>query len=475
MPDPAAASSESARASAEEASPGPASGTAAASPSEATRSAPQTFVRRVALVLTGWTLLNVAILTAILADHLPGGYLAGGVVFLVLELAMAVILAGFRDGAYPGAWTRVLVYRPFWYAELALPFLTIAGIVGLVVGFLFGAPLAAARILVGVVGFAIVVLAVAGYVGSRSLRVVVRTFSFPNLPPAFDGLRIVQLTDLHVGPQTSASFLRRVRSAITEAKPDIVAFTGDQVDDFDRDVAEFAKAFGGIEPTIGAFAIAGNHDIYAGWDPVRRGLEAMGIRVLVNDAVPLDRAGARIWIAGTGDPAGEQPFLGGAREAAPDIERTLGKVPRGEFVLALAHNPDLWPPLRDRGVELTLSGHTHHGQLSIPSREWSLASLFLEFPMGTFDNGHSVLYVSPGTNYWGLPLRLGAWPEVTVIVLRRGERSRATAGGARGGWGGGGGEPSSGGRAGPPPPPTAGAAPAPRAEGAVDRAGSVGA
>ena len=89
--------------------------------------------------------------------------------------------------------------------------------------------------------------------------------------------------------------------------------------------------------------------------------------------------------------------------------------------IMLAHNPVLWPALAGHGVRLTLSGHTHHGQLSVPRLDWSLASVFLEHAMGSHRTGDSLLYINPGTNYWGLPFRLGALPEVTVLTLRRGE------------------------------------------------------
>ena len=105
--------------------------------------------------------------------------------------------------------------------------------------------------------------------------------------------------------------------------------------------------------------------------------------------------------------------------AAPDLARTLARVPEGAFTIALAHNPALWPGLAKRGVHLTLSGHTHYGQLSIPSLGWSLASPFLEHAMGAHRLAESLLYINPGTNYWGLPFRIGALPEVTVLTLRR--------------------------------------------------------
>ena len=89
-------------------------------------------------------------------------------------------------------------------------------------------------------------------------------------------------------------------------------------------------------------------------------------------------------------------------------------------MIALAHNPSLWPELARRGVALTLSGHTHWGQFAIPFLGWSLASPFLEFAMGVHREGKSLLYIHPGTNFWGIPFRLGTPPEVALITLQRG-------------------------------------------------------
>ena len=123
-------------------------------------------------------------------------------------------------------------------------------------------------------------------------------------------------------------------------------------------------------------------------------------------------------MVGTGDPAG-----GRGAEVAPDIERSLEGVPRGAFVLALAHNPALWPALAQRGVALTLSGHTHWGQLAFPRLNWCLASPFLELAMGSHARGASLLYIHPGTGYWGIPFRLGHAAQVAIITLRRGEKA----------------------------------------------------
>ena len=89
----------------------------------------------------------------------------------------------------------------------------------------------------------------------------------------------------------------------------------------------------------------------------------------------------------------------------------------------LAHNPALWPAIAERGATLTLSGHTHWGQFALPSLGWSLASPFLEHSMGGYERDGALLYIHPGTNYWGIPFRLGTPPEVAVVTLRRGERA----------------------------------------------------
>lgn len=85
--------------------------------------------------------------------------------------------------------------------------------------------------------------------------------------------------------------------------------------------------------------------------------------------------------------------------------------------MVLAHNPVLWPELAERGAALTLSGHTHYGQLAIPGLGWSLASPFLEHAMGVHRRGGATLYIHPGTNFWGIPFRLGTPPQVAVITL----------------------------------------------------------
>lgn len=350
------------------------------------------------------------------APVVPGGWRTVLGLMLLLVLPLILIIRGMGGNAYPSAATRIWLFRPFWYAQMALLMLALAGLAGLVAGVPFGMAQQVGRWVAGGTGAALVLAALWGYAGTRRLVVRPLDVSFPDLPRGLQGMRIVQLSDLHVGPHTSRRHLARIVDAVRSAQPDLIALTGDQVDDYARDVEPLGRAFGGLSAPLGVVAIAGNHDVYAGWEPVRRGMEALGWRVLVNQAMPLERNGTRFWLAGTGDPAGGRP---GDTPVAPDVARTLAAVPSDAFTVALAHNPALWPQLAERGVGLTLSGHTHHGQLSIPRLRWSVASVFLDLAMGAHRQGRSVLYINPGTNFWGIPFRIGALPEVTVVTLHR--------------------------------------------------------
>lgn len=281
---------------------------------------------------------------------------------------------------------------------------------------------------IGVVGLVLV----AGYVGWRWLVVRDVDAFAPDLPSGFDGLRIAQLSDLHVGPHTSRKFLRRVVDTTHALSPDLVAITGDLVDDRAEDVRVYADMLGSLDAQLGVFMIPGNHDVYAGWEDVERRLRAADIgTLLVNEARFIRRGRDTIAVVGTGDPAGGRR---GASSAAPDIDRALANVPADTTVIAFAHNPALWPSLASRGVALTLSGHTHCGQFALPRLGWSLASPFLEHAMGAHTEGDALLYISPGTGYWGIPFRIGARPEVTLVTLRRARRASAQVHRARTVW-----------------------------------------
>jgi predicted MPP superfamily phosphohydrolase len=374
--------------------------------------------RAVAYLLLAWTTLIV-----LAAGIFPGAAL----VVLAIALYTTVPLVAFVRWRgwpfYPGRAFRLLVVRPFWYTQLLLPLVAGAGLLGLLAGAPFGDALIVGRVAAALVFVVVAIVLGAGYFGSQQLVIRDVDVQVPRLPAEFEGLRIAQLSDLHVGPHTSRHFLRRVVATTQALSPDIIAITGDLIDDRAEDVAVYARELRALEAPLGVYMIPGNHDVYAGWDDVEQALRAADLgTVLVNELALIHRGDSTIALIGTGDPAGRA--RGNAR-AAPDVELAMADVPENATVIAFAHNPALWPSLAARGVALTLSGHTHWGQFALPRLGWSLASPFLEHAMGAHMEDEALLYINPGTGYWGIPFRLGASPEITLVTLQRGETASA--------------------------------------------------
>jgi hypothetical protein len=385
-------------------------------------------VRFLAYQLASWVAIGVVV---------SGLSWAAPVVVAVAALYTTVPLLAFVRWRgwpfYPSALFRVAVVRVLLYTQLLLPFVAGAAILGILIGLPFGSSMFFGRLFSGAVLLTGAVLLLAGYVGSRLLVVREVEARVRDLPPSFDGLRIAQISDLHVGPQTSKRFLSHVAETVARIAPDIIAVTGDVVDDRAEDVPWYAAAFARLRAPLGVYLIPGNHDIYAGWDAVSRSLSATtDATILVNDSRVVERAGSRLAIVGTGDPAARARWSAQPNDAAaPDVERALAEVPAATTVIAFAHNPALWPGLAERGVALTLSGHTHWGQFAFPRLGWSLASPFLEHAMGAHRAGDALLYINPGTGYWGIPFRLGAFPEITVVTLRRADEAALSVGKSR--------------------------------------------
>lgn len=334
---------------------------------------------------------------------------------------------------YPRAAFRLLVVRVVLYAQLLLPIVAASVAVGMLIGWALGIPLLLGRALADTTLSVAGLVLLAGYIGSKRLMVREVEARVPGLDAAFDGFRIAQISDLHVGPHTSRRFMGRVAETVARAAPDVIAVTGDLVDDRAEDVRWYAAAFAQLRAPLGVYLIPGNHDIYAGWDAVAAALrQRTQTTILVNESRVLERRGAHLAIVGTGDPAAgsrRRPWT--EASAAPDVERALADVPSATTVIAFAHNPALWPGLAKRGVALTLSGHTHWGQLALPRLGWSVASPFMEYAMGAHRAGDSLLYINPGTGYWGIPFRLGAYPEITMVTLRRADEAEISVGDAK--------------------------------------------
>lgn len=245
----------------------------------------------------------------------------------------------------------------------------------------------------------------------RSLPVVRQvTLYHPVLPPEFDGLRIVQVSDVHAGTFMPVRRLHRVSRVAEVLKPDLILFTGDQLDRRETDADIFVQGFAGIDAPLGVYGILGNHDHVAGPDLAVAAMDAAGIVPLVNESATLEREGVRLLLAGVDDPDG--------RWDGPDFG-VLWRTP-AEFRVLLSHQPKTWREGLVAGAHVTLAGHTHGGQIALRAGNVSVARLGTPFIAGPYLSGDDLLYVSRGVGVGAFPIRYGAPPEIDLITLRRG-------------------------------------------------------
>ncbi|HVM32341.1 MAG TPA: metallophosphoesterase [bacterium] len=241
------------------------------------------------------------------------------------------------------------------------------------------------------------------------------------LPKAFHGFKVAMLSDLHVGLFTRASRLRQfVRLALAE-KPDLLVIAGDITDDNAFYIPKFLKCLSQVPSPIPRVAILGNHDLYGGGHETIQAVRQSALRILVNEGFALRRGKASLWVAGLSDYAARRHAR--FSDLAPDLHKTLRGKPKGAPTLLLAHQPQAFEEAARHRVELTLSGHTHGGQLGLRFLDWSLAKAFTPWHMGHFKKGDSHLYVTVGTGFWMVPFRFGLPPEISLLELRNPAKS----------------------------------------------------
>ena len=242
------------------------------------------------------------------------------------------------------------------------------------------------------------------------------------LPAAFDGMRIAQLSDLHLDEFTEPFFLRDAVDRVNKLNPDIVFLTGDFVTwgistkNFAEGAAwQCANILTGLT-CPNRYAILGNHDVKVDGRLVATALIDNGTKVLINSCEPIERAGARFWLAGFDDPVEGDPD--------PDlaIPARIRNIP-DEPVVALCHAPDYADDLlahpAGRAVKVMLSGHTHGGQVRIPfAGATLLPPLGKKYVEGWFHMGGMQLYVNRGLGTVGVPFRFDCPPEITLFTLR---------------------------------------------------------
>jgi len=281
-------------------------------------------------------------------------------------------------------------------------------------------PITEAAVMLGTAGLFGVAGAIAyGYgIGQRRLSIVDLEVSLQGLAPADDGLRVVQISDLHLGQYMTVERLAGYVERVNALDPDLVCITGDITDGLEHADSTF-PVLDGLRARLGVFAILGNHDVYTGADAVTEALRARtSIRVLRDEVVAVPVRAGCLYLLGLDDRG--RDWAHGVRDH-PTLEGLVAQVPQGEAYIVLSHRPDAFDHAARLGVGLTLAGHTHGGQLALPwfgATNPSLAHFISDYPRGTFAIGSSIMHVNVGLGVTGQPVRLATPREITVVTLR---------------------------------------------------------
>jgi len=255
-------------------------------------------------------------------------------------------------------------------------------------------------------------LAVRAATGPVAVRRVPVTL--PRLPRQLDGLTLVQLTDVHVGPTIGRAFIESIVARTNALEPDIIAITGDLVDGRVHELADAVAPLGQLRARHGVYFVTGNHEYFSGATPWIQELTRLGIRCLRNERISIGQGDASFDLAGVDDHSGARSGEEGHGE---DLDKALANLDPAREVVLLAHQPRSVFAAARFGVGLQISGHTHGGQI------WPfsyLVRLQQPFIAGLHRHRDTQIYVSRGTGYWGPPMRLGAPAEITQLVLSSG-------------------------------------------------------
>lgn len=261
-------------------------------------------------------------------------------------------------------------------------------------------------------------LVTAGYATYQAVkvpRVKTVTLTLQNLPKAFEGYRVVQLTDLHASTLFTGRWMKKVVDRTNQLQADVVLFTGDVADGSIEKRFNDVAPLAALEAKQGCFAIPGNHEYYSGYPEWMQRMQQLGFHELINRSVTIEKEGRRLYIAGVTDEAALR-----YGQAGPNLEQALAGVDRQSPIILLDHRPENARQNLAAGVALQLSGHTHGGMV------YGLATLVKRANQGfssglyTLNNRH--LYVSNGTGLWnGFALRLGYPSEITLFILKSDE------------------------------------------------------
>ncbi len=265
------------------------------------------------------------------------------------------------------------------------------------------------RVVLGLLGVGLAVAFHAVFVRTRRVLVSRRTVSIPDLPASLEGYRIAHLSDLHVGNFHRLPHLQRWAAMTNRLAPNIVAITGDLVDAGEVDLDTLCAGLEAFDAPDGLFVCPGNHDSLAQAPDYWSRVEETGAVVLRNRGLLIRKGSASVHVGGVDD----------VWQARHDMPAALAGAESASVSVLLAHDPRVFRQAARMGVNLTLAGHTHGGQVAVPFRsQWNLSARAYPYTEGLHRVGGAYLNVSRGLGTAGVPLRLGAAPEIILLELR---------------------------------------------------------
>jgi predicted MPP superfamily phosphohydrolase len=269
------------------------------------------------------------------------------------------------------------------------------------------------------------------YKGKYNFKVLKYTLSFEDLPEAFDGYKITQISDIHSGSFDNIDKINYAVDLINEQQSDVILFTGDMVNNKAEELLPYMNVFGRLKAKDGLFSVLGNHDYgdYVTWETEeakQQNLEYLkdlqkqiGFDVLLNESRFLEKNGERIALVGV-----ENWGIGGFKKAG-DLQIAAAGIKNDDFKILMSHDPTHWEKvvIKDANhYHLTLSGHTHGMQfgIEIPGWfKWSPIKWRYKYWAGIYSEMGQYINVNRGFGYLAFPGRVGIWPEITVIELKK--------------------------------------------------------
>ena len=271
-----------------------------------------------------------------------------------------------------------------------------------------------------------------GFLNSRNLELIKREVGLKRLPYAFEGLKVGQITDIHAGPLVPQKLIKEGVDIIMANRPDMIILTGDFVSGAtkflwtsyggfkQRHYDYCMEELGRLNAPLGVFAVLGNHDFWSGQEvalKIAGGLEDIGVQVLRNKAIPIERKGQFLYLIGVDD----------YWEGSYNLLSALKNVPEDACRILLSHNPDVNEDIENLNerIDFIISGHTHGGQIVIPfvGALYIPSSFGQKYLAGLVKDQERQTYISRGLGLFFAPIRINCPPDVSLLTLGREERS----------------------------------------------------